>query len=296
MAASLNRASATAYLRVWNLFTSLASQYTRVHLPIPTPHIMSFITTLFNRGLAASTITSYVSALSFFNRLAGGPQLGNQFVISKALEGARKSRPTRDTREPITLNLLHAMVDRLPLSISPPAWATIFQAMFLLMFHAFLRVGEVTLAPNGSLDNLLLRRDISFRKSEKGVPLSATLLIRNSKHHFGANFRIVLRAFNSKFCPVRALYAYVTRYPAPPSAPLFHTPSGIPISPVFFNKALSTVLSSLGYPQANVKSHSFRIGAATHALAMGKLSEDQIRKLGRWSSGAFKRYLRPANL
>ena len=296
MAASLSRASASSYLRVWSLFISLASQYTRVYLPLPMSHVMSFITTLYNRGLAAATITSYVSVLSFFNRLAGGPQLGNLFVVAKALEGARKSRPAKDNREPISISLLHTLVDKLPLVIAPASWAIIFQAMFLLMFHAFLRVGEVTLATNGSADNLLRRKDISFRKSDKGTPLSATLVIRNSKHHFGANFRIVLRASNSKFCPVIRLAAYLDNHPSFPEAPLFQTPNGLPISPTFFNKVLSKALSSAGHTQAYVRSHSFRIGAATHALAVGELSEEQIRKLGRWSSGAFKRYLRPSHL
>ena len=42
----------------------------------------------------------------------------------------------------------------------------------------------------------------------------------------------------------------------------------------------------------SIKSHSFRIGAATHALTQG-LPPDLLQKLGRWKSDSFKRYFRP---
>ena len=44
----------------------------------------------------------------------------------------------------------------------------------------------------------------------------------------------------------------------------------------------------------NVKefnTHSFRIGAATSAFVNGK-SEEEIKKLGRWTSKCFERYIR----
>ncbi|MGL5102545.1 MAG: hypothetical protein ACRC6N_08390, partial [Plesiomonas sp.] len=51
------------------------------------------------------------------------------------------------------------------------------------------------------------------------------------------------------------------------------------------------VLIQSGIPADNFSSHSFRIGAATTAAQKG-LSQHQIQTLGRWSSEAFKSYIR----
>ena len=42
---------------------------------------------------------------------------------------------------------------------------------------------------------------------------------------------------------------------------------------------------------AHFRSHSFRIGAATWLASKGVLDE-AIKHMGRWSSNAFKRYIR----
>ena len=47
----------------------------------------------------------------------------------------------------------------------------------------------------------------------------------------------------------------------------------------------------LGYNENDYNTHSFRIGAATHAAKMGK-SDDEIMTMGRWKSDSYKRYIR----
>jgi hypothetical protein len=45
------------------------------------------------------------------------------------------------------------------------------------------------------------------------------------------------------------------------------------------------------YYKGRFRSHSFRIGAATEASRMG-ISDEVVKKCGRWSSGAFRNYIR----
>ena len=54
----------------------------------------------------------------------------------------------------------------------------------------------------------------------------------------------------------------------------------------------SPIVQSMFYHLPRYKAHGFRIGAASRAAASG-LSDAQIRFLGRWSSDAFKVYIRP---
>ncbi|KAK2171495.1 hypothetical protein NP493_1057g00037 [Ridgeia piscesae] len=60
-----------------------------------------------------------------------------------------------------------------------------------------------------------------------------------------------------------------------------------------FDVALKQLLIFCGYQTSAFKGHSFRIGAATAAALWGE-SDAQIRAAGRWTSDAFRRYIRIA--
>ncbi|MGL4932230.1 MAG: tyrosine-type recombinase/integrase [Aeromonas sp.] len=76
-----------------------------------------------------------------------------------------------------------------------------------------------------------------------------------------------------------------------PSDPLFTDDFNRPVTRFGFQKHLKSVLLLSGTPADNFSGHSFRIGAATTAAQKG-LSQQQIQALGRWSSEAFKSYIR----
>ena len=81
--------------------------------------------------------------------------------------------------------------------------------------------------------------------------------------------------------------------PCPPSTPLFITINNRPMSYAYLTSKLHSLLSMIGIHPAPFSLHSIRAGAATTAAAAG-FTEDQIQKLGRWSSTCYRRYIRPS--
>ena len=62
-----------------------------------------------------------------------------------------------------------------------------------------------------------------------------------------------------------------------------------------FVKCLKEALVFAGYDNSRYNSHSIRIGRTTD-LAMAGISHEKIRIIGRWSSDAYMRYIRPSEV
>ena len=75
------------------------------------------------------------------------------------------------------------------------------------------------------------------------------------------------------------------------AGPFFVDQAQKPISRATFASTLSTVLKYCGYDPAMFNTHSFQIGAATHAALSG-VPDSKIRYMGRWKSNAFMNYIR----
>jgi hypothetical protein len=156
----------------------------------------------------------------------------------------------------------------------------------------FLRGGEVTceasdLANRDVFEHTKLqRRDITFADNDEHVILT----LRSSKcdvEHTGVE--IVLARTGTDTCPIKALRALFTLDPQPRRAPLFRASTGT-FTRAKYIKALQSRLRDCGNKDwKDYTLHSPRRGAAQHAADNGIL-EDDIQKLGRWSSEAFKGY------
>ncbi len=106
----------------------------------------------------------------------------------------------------------------------------------------------------------------------------------------------IIYIFNllSSIQPYQTVLAYIqsrNSQAKSPIEPLFLDDSNKPVTRFWFQKHLKSVLQQSGIPADNYSSHSFCIRAATSAAQKG-LSKHQIQALGRWSSDAFKSYIR----
>ena len=240
--------------------------------------VVLFVTHLFHKGLAPSTIASKLSALSFVHKLYSFPDPCSHFLVLKCLAGVKKSTNFGDSRLPITREIL---IQLLPFTwevTSSHYFSALLKAIMSLSFHAFLRPGEVT----GSLHNIPLEA-ISFSGG------SVHIKFTHFKHYQGPPVVIVVPSHQDSACPVRLLLQYLvhrTYFPGP----LFCDPDGRPVSYSQFGFWFKSLLSRVGIT-GKYNLHSFRIGAATWAASRG-VSPIMIKKMGRWHSGAYSRYIR----
>ena len=280
MSASLTEASQAAYTRAWVHFKNfLAETSLSLTFPVPVDHLVAYISYLFDQNYASSTITSFVSAISFVHKITDYPDPGEKPLIKKLLQGCRKLKATSDGRLPISIDILHQILKSSSVTMSAVFALKRFQAMCTLALHALLRVGEMTASKNNlTFGCILMEND--------AVSINFTCY----KHSAGSRATLRINAKPSNDCPVMALRVYIALRGISPG-PLFITTSGEEVLRQVFTQELKSALDFTGIQSNRFTSHSFRIGGATH-MALNGASDTQIRQAGRWASNAFLSYIR----
>ena len=152
------------YSRAWTVFRDFYEHFVSPHsikLPLSTATIALFISYLRARKLAASTITSYLSAISYVHKMKGLRDPTKAFLIQKLLIAVSKQR-SPDTRLPITKPVLFQLVRSLQHTNSSAVQRTLFTAMFLTAFYGFFRIGELASKSPESGDSVVQFKSLSF--------------------------------------------------------------------------------------------------------------------------------------
>ena len=210
--------------------------------------------------------------------------------LAHIIKGARRYFPQhKTTRLPITKDVLTAITSD---STSRRSISNVnVDAAFKVGWADFLRMGEFTnsvadLKNRNFAATGLTRPDVTFGEDGSHV----ILRLKKSKtdiNHTGVE--IVSARTDDHTCPVRALRDLFTQDPrTDPNAPLFRFSNGA-LTRQRTIQILKQRLDHKGISSNHFSGHSFRKGAAQHAADNGML-EEQIKKLGRWTSDAFKLY------
>ena len=223
-------------------------------------------------------MNTYVSALAYFHKLSNFPDPSKCFFIMQMLKGYRKKGQRVDTRLPITLPILHKLVDSAE-SFSCPNYTKVqFRAMCLLAFYAFLRVGEMTAPIKGACPPIQLCQ-LTQLVDSTGKIVSLKLTFADYKHNYNRHpFSIIINSQPSH-CPVESLLVYL-KHRGPMPGPLL-IDCGKPITRNIFVEKLSWAVKSCGLDSSRYKGHSFRIGAASY----GQTGVCQILKFALWGDG-----------
>lgn len=259
-----------------------------VFLPIPVSNLSLFIAFLDQKGLAPTTITTYMSAIGHQHKLTGVLDTTNSFLIQKLMQASKYNKKVHDIRLPITEQLLLSLCQAVDFTVDNAFKKLLFRTMMSVAFWGFFRVGELT-------DASIRILDVSFNVSH-GLVSQAIISLHKYKHNRGGTpFQVVLDpATNPSVCPVQLLVAYI-QHRGSTAGPLFIFRDGTAVNRLWFNTQLDVAVRFCGLDPTRYKSHSFRIGAATTAALKG-LSDAQIRFKGRWHSDAFKQYIRPTGV
>ena len=286
---SLSISTRNTYSNAYKLFDRFSESHNAPNLanslPIDTSRIVAFISYMFCHCYASSSIITYVAAISFIHKLGNWPDPANCFTVQKMLLGIQKERGNPDCRKPIYPPLLKKLVCALSSLEFSSFTKCLFRSMFLLAFHAFLHVGEITLSPSGH-KNLLKISDVKLKRD------TLELHLRSYKHSLSHLPKIlILKSQREKIlCPVIAVKNYLN-YRGSSDGPLFITEAGKPLSRAHFLAVLKSCFKTLRINGNEYNTHSFRVGAASWAAING-MSDSQIKEMGRWRSDAYKRYIR----
>ena len=246
-----------------------------------------------------STIESYLAALRHL-KLMQDPTCANPSCLSPYLKvllrGIKRvnARMGGKVRLPITALLMRHIKSALQIQAKADSYTpTLIWAACCLGFFGFLRCSEF-LTPDGvaySQDEHLSISDISLDNSSH--PWKLLVRIKVSKtDQYRVGTTVVLGHTGNDLCPVASMLDYLNSRGNRPGA-LFQSGTGEPIHRQFFVNKVQQALASAGIPGHLFNGHSFRIGAATTASAVG-IPETIIKHLGRWSSAAYQAYIRPA--
>jgi hypothetical protein len=110
--------------------------------------MIRFISYLYQQGYAVSTVFSMISAISFVHSLSQQQDPAEHPLVKSTLQGVKSLLRSDDPRLPITLSMLHAMID-VASRVTDSVFACVrFKAMCALAFHVLLRVGKLTESHN----------------------------------------------------------------------------------------------------------------------------------------------------
>ena len=249
--------------------------------------ICLYIAHLHNSGIRSDTIRGHLSCIAFYYKHNGIQAPTESFHISKILTAYSKSDPPKKIRKPITQHTLERLLQSLSATWYTSYDSNMLTALFTVMFHGLLRIGEVTysaknghqLGPNNvSLSKVTGKREI-------------TLTFHSFKYSKPGHKPMVISKQEKGTCPVAAYALYLKVRPSHPKA-AFVNQDGSHLTAQYVRSTIRSLLTSIHLDPLDYDTHSLRIGKATDMACRG-YTDTQIAMAGRWTSSAYKKYIKP---
>ena len=281
---SLDTSSFGAYTSALNSYLTFCNLH---HLPVdPTPDTLSFYIVFLSSHIKPDSVNSYLSGICrqlepFYPEVRHNRKT---MLVSRTMTGCmrRFGSPVK-RKTPLShanlLLILDSMVS------SPSHDELLFAALVLTGFHALMRLGELVFPDKKNLRNY---RKISLRHSVSVLPGQYSFFLPSHKaDRFFEGNTILIQKLNTPTDPYRPFITYLNsrdiRFPLHPE--LWLTSHGrVPTRSWFLSRLRAF------FPN-EIAGQSLRSGGAT-SLAEAGADLATIQAVGRWSSDAFKIYIR----
>ena len=228
------------YKRSWSLFVAWAQAYLgncNFNLPLQPAVLALFVSHLYSLRYASSTVTSYLSAISYAHRLAGVNDPTETALIRQTLKGYSKLTPAQDVHLPITLLILSQIIVSFQHTTGSAYQLQLPTAMCSLAFFAFLHIDEITV--NGKDHNNLIRLpQLESLVNDKRQVIALQLTILQYKHSNNRRPFTIYIHKEVSCCLVKAILDYASTRGSF-NGPLFCWPDGRPsLDPFLWNNSI----------------------------------------------------------
>lgn len=282
--AAASRAANTlvAYRQAWKTFTDWCRKKHAPRLPTTPEIVATFVADLVAHGRRPATAEIHVAAVAYFHREAG-QQSPVDPSVHQVIRGAKRLNPELRGKEALTVNHLRRIV------------ATIAPTTRGLRDRAILLFGFATALRRSNLAALDLD-DIRFRR--QGVVVRVQ---REKQNQTGEPRWIGVFASRSRFCPVKALSAWLKARGSAPGALFCQVFSGrvrpdLRLAGRRFSRIVKRCARAIGLDPSRYGAHSLRAGFVTAAAEAGVSPLVIMQTSGHRSMSTLQRYFRPASI
>ena len=263
--------------------------YSLQPVPVDQNVTLLYITYLHNKGVSYSTIQVYLSALRSLQVMAGFPEPDIRSPqVKLALRAVQHNTAPPRQKCPIDYILLCKMLQLIALGTHKELWS----AVLCLSFFAGLRGSEYTSQVINGVQQYTKLSQVKIVQGDPDTIMYFTVPRSKTKVH---GFSIPLGCTRVPVCPVCTMMSYLMRYSGNFAVlgdpPLFALSDGTPISKHMVNVKLKQLASALNLDPSSFSTHSIRAGAASTAARLG-FKDWEIKRLGGWSSSAYRQYIR----
>ena len=308
---ALTPATQRQYSRVWHEWSQWcrSNHHSRVLPPEVDQHsplLLAYGKFLFQRQRqpnTAGTILAKISALNWYHKAAFNRPVGLTDQHRITIEGMARQRSVDKRSQPISPAILAAYYAATPTRSSSKAIAT--WGCLVLAFFFCMRSCEYSKTPNDP-DHFIRRQDVTFTDKHGQLATSAReahsvhIFFRSSKsdNRKRGCARTLTRTSHGQLCPVIAAWSLQDEardLGIPPEGPLcsFKDRAGSirQVASSAITNAVKRAVKLYGVDPNRYSSHSLRSGGAT-AMFLGGSSDATVQLFGRWTSDAYKAYVR----
>lgn len=273
-------------------------------LPLSEESLLEFVGWLLEvRKVKAGTVNSYLSGLRQLHILKGmdPPQIRShlmKFVLKgrKNKDNIEERKTGLGKRLPMTMTMMRLLKESIRLWDVPISQKLLMWSVATMAFHGAFRIHELLCQIESEFDPdfALLTGDVKILPSrdDKMTRILEVKLKSPKENRSGKAVIIEIYETKGTLCPVKAFERWAAKVVHTTGLPLFRGDTGTPLTGAKLNRWLHGRLEGyVDFKKGTFTSHSFRIGLATTMATMG-FNKDDIKEAGRWSSNAYKVYMK----